>query len=85
MHQKHLMLENNGQIVFKKLEIKLHADHAGHFLQLKLYNGDSALPLLDKLILFFLLKILFHVIIITMDVMVDILIILGIIYQELVL
>ena len=58
-------------------------DQAGHFLQLKLYNGDSALPL--KLMLYFLFNILFHVMKITMDVMVDILTILGIFYTKMVL
>ena len=58
-------------------------DQAGHFLQLKLYNGDSALLL--KLMLNFFFNILFHVMKITMDVKVDILTILGIFYTKMVL
>ena len=58
-------------------------DQAGHFLQLKLYNGDSALLL--KLMLNYLFNILFHVMKITMDVKVDILTILGIFYTKMVL
>jgi len=52
---------------------------------IEVLDGNFVLPPLVQLILYFLFKTLFHVVLITMVVMEDIMIILGIIYQKLVL
>lgn len=46
--QKASILENNGQSVFTKLEIKLTAVHAGLSVLLKLYPTEFALPPTDR-------------------------------------
>ena len=53
-YQIHLMQENNGQIVFMKLEHNYIVDHAGHLQDQKFYLTEFALQAMDKLIKFYL-------------------------------
>lgn len=53
-YQNHLMQENNGQIVFMKLELNYIVDHAGHLQDLKSYLTEFALQAMDKSTKFYL-------------------------------
>lgn len=59
--------DNNGQTAFTKLEIKSNVDHAGLSEPQKLSQTDSVLLQTDQSMLFSLLKIWYHVIMVTWD------------------
>ena len=51
------MQEPNGQIVFIQLETNNNVDHVGHLLELKFYQIDYVLLLMEKLMKSYLLNI----------------------------
>lgn len=79
------MQELHGHTAFTKSGTNSNVDLAGPLELLKLSQIDSVFILMEKMILFFLHKIWYLAIKLTMDATVDTLIMLGIIYKILVL